>query len=105
LSPDGGRADSIRLNGKRKLIGYLQWKGHEAMERKIYGVFVGSRWALTRNLRQAVKAMEREVVRQGAAFGEVRGKADGAEYPSYDSPTFRVLSDRVRSIDMRQPAD
>ena len=54
-------------------------------ESRIYAVFVGSKWAMTRNGRRAVQYAKRNA----GYVGFVR------DYPgaprTYDAPTFRVL--------------
>lgn len=52
----------------------------------IYGVFIGTKWGMTCNKRQAIQAVK------GAGMGEVRELADCPEISHYDHPTFHILS-------------
>lgn len=61
----------------------------------LYGIFVGSTWAMTRNRRIA----DRKARQVG---GYVVRVTDAPEYHSFDAPTFRVLGDLV--ADYRTPA-
>ena len=60
---------------------------------KLYGCFVGTKWGLTYNKAEAIRATKKEMRRTGLE-GEVRAMND-ASSDSWDSPTFRVCSDRI----------
>lgn len=66
------------------------------MARSIYGVFAGSKFALTQNKRVAVAAARK-------AKGEVRFLPIAGAYSSYDAPTFYVCSDPLPGADFRPP--
>jgi len=55
--------------------------------RKLYGVFVGSKWGMTRNKRLALRTAKKH-------RGEVRSMPE-PESTYWDLPTFYVCSDRV----------
>ncbi len=56
---------------------------------KLYGVFWGTKWGMTRNKRVAITEAKK---RDGAT---VRAKNDTPEIGSYDMPTFWALSDQI----------
>ena len=56
------------------------------MTRRLYGVFIGTRWAMLRNKRKAIAYAKKH-------GGEVRYLYDDPSISAYDAPTFRVLSD------------
>lgn len=55
-----------------------------------YGVFAGSKFGLTTRKKEALKCAKEHK-------GEVRVFANfyGPDYPSFDAPTFRILSEPV----------
>ena len=61
---------------------------------KLYGVFCGTKWGMTRNKRVAIRATKAQAKKTGLP-AEVRALTDCDEIGAYDSPTFRVLSERV----------
>lgn len=56
---------------------------------KIYGVFWGSKWGMTRNKKVAIDACK------GKDGATVRAKNDTPEIHAYDRPTFWALSDQI----------
>lgn len=73
---------------------------HARGTRYLYGVFVGSRWAMVTTMHDALTlygghkpvGIPREIRRmRSAPYTGERGAS------SFDAPTFRVLSDSVRS--------
>jgi hypothetical protein len=54
----------------------------------LYGVFLGSRWGMTRNREAALNAA------RGVAGAEVRAMPE-PDSTSWDAPTFRLLSDQI----------
>lgn len=61
--------------------------------KKLYGCFVGTKWGMTYSKRYAISATKAEMAKQGKD-GEVRAMNE-PEASSWDSPTFRVCSDRI----------
>jgi hypothetical protein len=55
------------------------------MASKLYGVFVGPKWGMTRNKRVAIRAAREHK-------GEVRVMDDDPAMSAWDSPTFRIMS-------------
>lgn len=63
----------------------------------LYGVFVGDRWGMTTNRKQALAA-----AKEGKGY--VRSMGYAGSCSSYDAPTFRVLSRPLPGGDFR-PAE
>jgi hypothetical protein len=55
----------------------------------LYGVFLGSKWGMTRDREVALQAA------RGFDGAEVREVASYSEADAWDAPTFRALSDRI----------
>jgi hypothetical protein len=63
------------------------------MARKLYGVFCGTKWGMTYSKRTAIRATKAQMKKTGLE-GEVRAMNDPSS-SSWDSPTFRVCSERI----------
>jgi len=62
---------------------------------KIYGIFHGTRWAMGRNRRRAIKFAEKTKAEHPNDEVTVREKNDTPEISAYDMPTFWALSDQI----------
>jgi len=56
----------------------------------LFGIFVGTRWGMTHDRDLAIRTAERHAS-EGAEVMEIKHP----EPDGYDSPTFRVLADRI----------
>ncbi len=61
------------------------------MSKKIYGIFVGTKWGMTTSKALAIRLGQ-------VAKGEVRSVNDTPEHMSWDMPTFYTCSTTVKDF-------
>lgn len=67
------------------------------MRAQLYGVFIGTKWALTRNKKKALTLAKEN-------HGTVRAMPLPSGHYSWDAPTFRVSSDEIANYQQVQKA-